>query len=412
MHTPRYRCHKPSGKAFVECKKLYGDKRHYFPGLHGSPESLAAYEEFKSKLLTVSFQPPKLLQPGQRTVAAIALEYHRFCCDHYPATSTEPDGIACALRPVVDNYGLVQAAAFGPLALQAVRERLVYNRLSRKYINRQVDRIRGMFKWAASRELVPVAVHAALMTVAPLKAGRTAAKELPPVRAVPWSAVEVLLPHLPGVIAAGVRVLWFTGCRLGEMVPLRPCDLEQSGDVWLYHPGRHKNAHRGQVRVICFGPQAMAALKPYLTGSAKGYIFTPATAWRETCERRKATRKTKAYGKAAKLIPKPRRFLPRYNARSFAHALRHGWIALARSKGVEGTPAKGQPLADWLTANGITGYWHAHQLRHSRGTMIRANPEWGLEGAQAVLGHATVAASQIYAETSLAVAIAISKSTG
>jgi len=41
-------------------------------------------------------------------------------------------------------------------------------------------------------------------------------------------------------------------------------------------------------------------------------------------------------------------------------------------------------------------HWHPHQLRHNAATRIRK--EFGLEAAQAVLGHSSAAITQIYAE--------------
>src|SRR5207247_5755949 len=63
-----------------------------------------------------------------------------------------------SLRPVKELYGHTPAAEFGPLALKAVRQRLV-------------------FKWAVSEELVPHGVYAALATVAGLAKGRSPARE-------------------------------------------------------------------------------------------------------------------------------------------------------------------------------------------------------------------------------------------
>ena len=40
--------------------------------------------------------------------------------------------------------------------------------------------------------------------------------------------------------------------------------------------------------------------------------------------------------------------------------------------------------------------WAPHRLRHSRGTEIRK--AYGLEAAQAVLGHAELGVTQVYAE--------------
>jgi integrase len=43
--------------------------------------------------------------------------------------------------------------------------------------------------------------------------------------------------------------------------------------------------------------------------------------------------------------------------------------------------------------------WHPHQLRHNYATMIRR--EYGLDVAQVLLGHASINATQIYAEVNI-----------
>jgi integrase len=40
--------------------------------------------------------------------------------------------------------------------------------------------------------------------------------------------------------------------------------------------------------------------------------------------------------------------------------------------------------------------WHPHKLRHSAATEIRRN--FGIEAAQAVLGHASLTVTEVYAE--------------
>jgi integrase len=44
----------------------------------------------------------------------------------------------------------------------------------------------------------------------------------------------------------------------------------------------------------------------------------------------------------------------------------------------------------------IVPRWHPHQLRHSAATEIRR--QFGIEAAQHVLGHRTLAVTQLYAE--------------
>ncbi len=45
------------------------------------------------------------------------------------------------------------------------------------------------------------------------------------------------------------------------------------------------------------------------------------------------------------------------------------------------------------------GHWKPHRLRHAKAQMIRDN--YGLEAAQAVLGHSSLTATQIYAKKRL-----------
>ena len=75
---------------------------------------------------------------------------------------------------------------------------------SRKYINAQVQRLRHVFKWAAAREMVPVAVYEALRTLEPLRHGRCEARETSKVTPVSDSMLDAVRPHLPGPVRAVV----------------------------------------------------------------------------------------------------------------------------------------------------------------------------------------------------------------
>ena len=61
--------------------------------------------------------------------------------------------IKICIRYLRDWYGAEPAANFGPLALKTVRQRMVDDGLSRRYINDQVARIKRMYKWAVADEL-------------------------------------------------------------------------------------------------------------------------------------------------------------------------------------------------------------------------------------------------------------------
>ena len=54
--------------------------------------------------------------------------------------------------------------------------------------------------------------------------------------------------------------------------------------------------------------------------------------------------------------------------------------------------------------------WHPHQLRHNAATRLRR--EYGLEAAQVILGHKTLAVTEIYAEKNVAKAREIMGAVG
>src|SRR5262249_21478283 len=143
------------------------------------------------------------------TVVELIARFWRHVEAHYRHTDGSPTSevynFRAALRPVKELYGHGPARGFGPLALKAVRARMVQAGWTRRTINRAVGRVRAMFKWAASEELVPADVYHALATVAGLQAGRTPAADPEPVGPVDPEHVERTLPHLGRVVAGMVR---------------------------------------------------------------------------------------------------------------------------------------------------------------------------------------------------------------
>ena len=108
-------------------------------------------------------------------------------------------------------YGKSAAADFWPKGLKALRQKILEpgngprelppgktpKRVSRGYINSQVQIIKGMFKWGVSEELVPNATYTALCTVEGLRKGRTEARETAPIGPVPmkWSTPRSTCRH-------------------------------------------------------------------------------------------------------------------------------------------------------------------------------------------------------------------------
>jgi integrase len=377
---PAYRLHKPTGQAVV---RLDG-KDHYL-GKHGTEASQEAYRRLIAEWLTSPRRRREIAAEAadeRLTINGLILAYwDRHVVPHYVKDgrpTSERDNIRQALRFLRRLYGHTPAAAFGPVALKAVRGAMVEAGRCRTLINKDVNRVRGLFRWATEEELYPGSAYQALRAVQGLAKGRGAAKELPPVAEVAHQVVLATLPHLSPQVAAMVRLQLLSAARPGEIASLRPCDVDRSDpEAWLFRPGSHKTEHHGRERVIVLGPRAREVLRPWLDRDPEAYCFCPAeVVAARTAGAPAATSPTP--GRRAAARPKPG---GRYTKDSYR-------VAIGRACRRAGVPA-----------------WTPHQLRHTRATEIRR--EFDLEAAQIILGHSKPDTTLVYAERDLSRARAV-----
>lgn len=370
--VPKYCLHRHSGQAVV---RIAGHD-HYL-GKHGSPESYEKYAELITRWQASGGRRDEPIEHPDQAVLSInelILAYWRYVEGRYVRDGQPTDeqaAIRAALGALRRSFGLTRAVDFGPKSLKVVRQQLVENDLSRKYVNDSANRIRRMFRWAVSEELIPVAVYEALRTVEGLRRGETSARESRRVLPVEESSVAATLPHLPTVVADMVQVQRLLGCRPDEVCSLRPVDLERTSEVWQYRPAHHKMEHRGQSRVIFVGPRAQAILEPYLSVATEKWCFSPT----ESESRRNHQRRAKARQPRRHLKRKQNaQRLPgeRYTTDSYRRAIQ-------RACDRAGIPR-----------------WTPNQLRHTAATEIRR--KYGLEAAQSILGHTNMNVTEIYAE--------------
>lgn len=394
---PSYRLHKPTGQAVV---RLNG--RDFYLGKHGTEASQEAYHRRIAEWLATGQHctpaPSGTPATAELSVNELILAFWRHAQQHYRAPDGTPtrevNNLQDALRPVRKLYGRTPACDFGPLALRAVQEEMIKAGLCRNVLNARVNRIRRAFRWAASVELIPVSVVQALVTVPGLKRGRTEAKESEGITPVRWKDVETVMPFLPRPVAAMVKVMRYSNCRAEDVVIMRGCDLRMEGEVWTYRPASHKNQWREEEseihkRIIHLGPQAQEAIRIFLQTDLQAYLFSPREARAEYQARRAAHRKTKQTPSERKRRrkEKPQRApRDRYDVNSFQQAVRRG----CRQADV--------PV------------WTVLQVRHTRATEVRE--QYGVEGAQASLGHARVETAQIYAEKNQQLAKKIAREIG
>lgn len=368
IRTPRRRipklCRRPDGLAYVTL-----DGRRRYLGRHDAPDVEAKYEAALAEWLAGG-------APGRSEAGIMIVElierFHAHCLEYYGPDASHIDRIKAPLRDLRRLYGDMPARDFGPLKLRALREIWIDRNRARATINDWTACIKSMFSWGVSMELVPAELHTALSTVAPLKRGRSRARETKPVQPVSDEHVEAALAHLPAPVAAMVRLQALTGARVGEIVGLRPMDIDRRDPaVWTATLEKHKMAYRGRERVLYFGPQAQEILRPFLLRDADRPLFSPKEAERE---RHVASRTGK--GRRPDQVPNPKKtdrvVRDSYDRRTYNRAIERA----CRKAGI--------PV------------FSSHQLRHACATKLRH--AMGLEAAQVVLGHAHADVTQIYAE--------------
>jgi integrase len=414
--VPTYQLHS-SGRARIRTYDANGERVEIvLPGDYGSDESKQEYERILAQIrgnggTIFAFQTAK--SKNDLTIAELVAAFMAHAKTYYvdPITkmpTSEISALAAAFRPLVRLHARQPAVEFGPLSLQTLRTAMLSGSwmndeerrakpgrrigLARTTCNKNINRIKLLFKWAASNELIPASVHHGLLAVPGLRRGRSGARETAPVKPISMAIVNDTLPHLRPIVRDMVRVLLLTGMRCGEACIMRACDLDVSGEIWIYRPERHKGLWRGKERAIAIGPKAQAIIKPYLGTKLNAYLFSPAAQGEMIQAERRANRKTPLYP---------------------SHMKRN-----ADKKKLDGRRRPG----DRFKVTGVNKaigkacrrakieHWHTHQLRHSASlAFVR---ELGLESARAALGHATVDMSAMYAGHDLEAAKNVAKRIG
>jgi len=387
---PSYRLHKARNCAVVTI-----DGKDHYLGPYNSPASWEKYYRLLAEWSANghSLRPAaSITDTPDLTINELIADYWRFAQEWYVKNGEPTDaiyGIRVALRLLRQLYGTTLVKDFGPLKLDALVGHMVEKGWSRRYCNDHLGRIKRVFKWGKSKEMVPTGVYQDLLTVPGLRAGRTKAPESEPILPVSDELVAETLPHLTSVVADMIRFQRATGARPGEVCIVRPMDVNRITDVWEYRPASHKTQHRGRERIIYVGPQAQAVLRPYLLRAADTYCFSPREAVREHRAKRRANRKTQrrsAQRQRSRRTRAKRAAGNRYRTDSYRVAIQRACKRVGLDE------------------------WSPNQLRHAAGTEARAL--FGLEAAQVMLGHAKADVTQIYAERDRQLAREVARKIG
>jgi len=386
---PAYSRQREKGRA--DRAYVWHDGKKVMLGRYDSPESRAKYNAMITGQPAGETDVPVRVDTDP-TVSELIVAYLEYAATYYQKSDGTPSGeyesYVITSRWLRRESGSLPAKKFGPKRLKQLREKMIDAGWSRKTINDRVQRVRRMFKWGASEEMFPAEVPQALDTVENLHQGRSKAKETRPVRPVADADVEATLKHLPSVVADMVRLQRLTGCRPGELIIMRPCDVNRTGEVWLYKPSQHKTAYRGHGRAIAIGPKAQAVLLRYLVRDSEAFCFRPIDSEAARLATQHENRKTplSCGNRRGTNCKGTSRVGEVYTVHSYRRAIERA----AKKAGVE--------------------RWTPHRLRHTAATEVRR--QFGLDAAQSLLGHKHASVSEIYAELNTAKASDIARRIG
>lgn len=279
-----------------------------------------------------------------RQVQKLIRRYLDHCRHEFGEGRTSAANAELSLRPIQDQAGRWDIDNLGPKLIKQVISDWSRAGLTRQTINHRLGWIRNWLRWCVSEELLPVETMQRCLTVQGVRRARGIVKDPGPRRPVPWADVEATLPQLSQVVQAMVWLQWFTGARSGTIVRAKPSEFSRVGELIAWEPTRHKTQYRGHELTMYLGPRCQEKVRSYLEHLP--FCFDPRT--------------VRNNGRAGQC----------YTVQGYRQAIQR---ACTRAR-----------VATWMP----------HQLRHARGHLVREH--LGLEAAQAVLGHASIQATQIY----------------
>lgn len=347
-------CRRKDGRYYVT------DPHTKKPKYFNSSDPLGEYEDWRrafleriKSILSVS-DTPKPILPGQRlSVAKLCEAYLAYSRTWYVKDgqpTSEVSIIEMMVRRLNAVAGSRPADKLRVNDLEAAQQRMIEEGLTRRSCNAVLHRVRRMAKWAFRKEVISGDTLQRILSVPAIPKGRTNAREKPAVQPVPLETVQKTLPHLKEVYRVMVTVQLYAAMRPGEIINMRPIEIDRSREPWEYTPEKYKTQHHHEAgdprrRRIFLGSQARAVLAP----------------WLDRC-----------HDASQPLFRRPNGRIMSKGA--YEYAIR-----------------KACQLA------GVS-HWFPNMLRHTMATMIRR--KHGIEAAQDYLGHERPEVTSIYAERS------------
>lgn len=402
---PTLRKHSDGSAVATFYDAVDGRKTELRFGPFGSKEAQANFDQEVTRWVSAGRRLPKDDEASELTnnelcVAFLEANLPRF---ETRSSSGHVENFKSAIRVLRTLLGDEPARDMSPKRLKRVRSEMVQRGWVRRHVNAQVGRLKQIYRWGVGEELLPPSVSHGLASVRALEIGEEAAKEKEKVKPVADEVVERTLPLLPRMVQDIVRLLRLCGCRCGELVQLRPVDLDTSRPTWEFKPVRHKTLKKGRDRFVYFGPEAQSILSPWLAG-LKGdqYVFSPGRSEELRNEERGEKRRTKRWPSHRRRNAEKRKrvrkksYAVHYETHAIGVAIRRACNKIDEAMRRARNPGDDRKSGEVPRADRLFPAWGVHQLRHAAGTRIRKR--FGVETARIILGHAKLDTTEIYAE--------------
>ncbi len=164
--VPSFRFHKATDQGYVE---LNG--RRIYLGRFDQPETQKKYHQIIAEWLAGGRNLP--VAQNEITVYEVLARFNTFAKGYYRTPEGTPSSSLVNFNSTIHElktlYGETRAAEFGPRALKALREKFIQLGHCRKHVNKLVSRVKQIFRWAVSEELIPPATIHGLETIPGLK---------------------------------------------------------------------------------------------------------------------------------------------------------------------------------------------------------------------------------------------------
>jgi integrase len=260
---PRPRFHKSSGR----WRLRWRGTDHYFHHPIDSDEGKQEYAAMLVRLSEPAAPPVIRLAPSSWPTIAEGTARWLSWSDEHTSNRHDHDQYRLTLAVLLRLYGDAATDQFGPDELEMVREEMGRLGWCMETCNRRTVRIKTVWRKLERWKMTPPGAWANLRTLpklGPRDREFRINKPRSPAEFADVLAVCRKLHYRPFRARTVLLLQWHTGARPGELLKMRPREIDASGDVWVYRPPLHKNAWRGHDRAILLSLKAQAVLRPWL----------------------------------------------------------------------------------------------------------------------------------------------------